>query len=182
VRSPHDATRCARAAAGTPIRGGHDDRGIAALELGIFLSLLMLLAFGALPLYALLRSYQRVSKASTATLRYATAVDSNAHRTGGVLTRKPSYDEVAAFAHDAANDPSLEVAVTVCQGGTCAAATGASPIPASAGDTVTVTIRQHVDMSVLGSVANAIASLSGAGKVFPDNDVTVTSTATAREE
>ena len=165
-----------------------DDRGIAALEMGIFLTVLFLLAFGALPLYSMLRASQRVSKASAGTLRYATSVASNGTRTaGGELSRRPTFDEIQAFARDSANETDLEVVVTVCKGGTCTDITAdhpdhASPIPAASGDNVTLTLRTTVDLSVLGRVANAAARLSGGDDVFPENEKAITSTATAREE
>ncbi len=167
---------------------GRGDRGVAALELAIFLSLLMFVAFGALPIYAMMRGYQRATKASTATLRYATAVSSNGTRTpGGTLSRRPSYDDIRTFARDAANDADLAVVVTVCRGATCTeidenSANHASPLPARAGDTVTLTVRTTVDLSVLGKVANGVSRISGNGPTFPENDVTMTSTASAREE
>jgi Flp pilus assembly protein TadG len=161
----------------------HDERGVAALELAILLSVLMLLAFGAAPLYRQMRAYQRVSKTTAATLRYATAVDPNGRRdAGGTITRRPSYDQIAQFARDSAGDTSLNVVVTVCKSGTCNAASGSSPIPATAGDTVTVRVSKTVDMSVLGRVGNATARISGNEPFYPENDVTVTSTASAREE
>ena len=78
--------------------------------------------------------------------------------------------------------------VRVCQGeSTCTdidatSPSHADPIPARAGDTVTLTVRTTVDLSVLGKVANAVSRISGNGPRFPENDVTMTSTAGAREE
>jgi hypothetical protein len=163
------------------------DGGIAALELALFATVFLLLAFGALPLYSMGRAYQRVGRSSAATLRYATAVSANGTRTGGVLSRRPSYDQIAAFARDTANDPALVVVVTVCKSGTCTdiqagSANAAAPIPAVAGDVVKLHLHTTVDMSVLGGVANAVASLTGGDHVFPDNDVTIAATADAREE
>ena len=161
-----------------------DDRGVAALELGILASLLLLLAFGALPLYAMLRASQQVSKASAGTLRYATSVAANGTRTsGGTLSRRPTYDEVVRFAREAAGDDALVVDVTVCKGATCTPVTdGAQPIPAVAGDTVHLTVSTTVDLSVLGRVANAAAGLAGGDDLYPENDKTVSATASAREE
>jgi Flp pilus assembly protein TadG len=160
-----------------------DDRGVAALELALVMSVLMLLAFGAAPLFTRMRAYQRVTKTSAATLRYATAVEPNGHRTSsGQITRRPSYNEIAAFARDSANDPSPAVVVTVCKGAACTAASGTGPIAAASGDVVTVKVSKTVDMSVLGRIANAAASIGGQEPFYPENDVTVTSTATAREE
>lgn len=160
-----------------------DDRGVAALEMGIFASVLLLLAFGALPLYAMLRASQRVSKASAGTLRYATSVTANGTRVNGTLTRRPTYDDVVRFAREAAGDDALAVEVTVCKGATCTAVSdGAAPIPAVAGDTVEVTLSSTVDLSVLGRIANATANLSGGDDPFPENDTTVSATASAREE
>lgn len=162
--------------------------GVAAVEFAIVSSLLLFLAFGALPLYAMLRGYQKVAKASAATLRYATAVSANGSKTpGGTLSRRPTYDEIETFARDAAGDPGLAVVVSVCRSGTCtdidaSSASHDQPIPARAGDTVTLTVRTTVDLSVLGRVANGVSRLSGNGPRFPENDVTMTSTASAREE
>lgn len=165
-----------------------DERGLAALEMGIFVTLLMLLAFGALPLYALMSAHQRVTKASAGTLRYATSVASNGTRTaGGTLSRRPTFDDIQSFARDAAGESDLEVVVTVCKGATCTDVTAdspnhADPIPAASGDTVRLTLRTSVDLSVLGRVANVATRLSGGEPVFPEGEKTVSSTATAREE
>lgn len=165
-----------------------DDDGVAALELALLLSLLMLVAFGALPIYSMARAYQRTSKASAATLRFASAVASNGTRNAsGELTRRPSFDEIQQFARDAADDDDLTVVVTVCKGTSCTdidatSADTASPIPAVSGDTVKLKIQTTVDLQVIGRVANVASRLTGNGDAFPENDVTVTSTASAREE
>lgn len=167
----------------------HGDDGVAALEMGILLTLLMLLAFGTLPVYAMMRGYQRVSKSTTATLRYATAVSSNGTRPeGGTLSRRPSYNDILRFAKDAANDATLGVVVAVCKGAApcdeirAGDPDAAAPIPAVAGDEVRLTITETVDLSVLGRIANAASRLSGDGPRFVENNATITSTASAREE
>ena len=170
-----------------PVRG--DDRGIAALEVALFSTVLLLIGFGALPLYSMLRASQGVSKASAATLRYATGVASNGTRTaGGTLSRRPTYDQIESFAKEAAGDPDLDVTVTVCKtSGACTDVTAASPehaspIPAASGDTVRLTLRTTVDLSMLGRLANATSRITGRGTTFPENDTTLTATASAREE
>jgi hypothetical protein len=171
----------------TRVRRG-DDRGVAALEMGILTSVLLLLAFGALPLYSMLRASQSVSKSSAATLRYATSVASNARRNAdGSLSRRPTFDEIQRFARDAAGDSSLAVTVTVCKGAACTdiddtSPDRARPIPAAAGDEVTLRVSRTVDLSVIGRIANAAANVTGGDDVFPENDTTVASTASAREE
>lgn len=165
-----------------------DERGIAALEMAVFTLLLFLLAFGAIPLYSMLRASQRVSKASAGTLRYATSVSANGTRTeGGTLSRRPTFDQIETFARDAAGQSDLVVVVTVCKGETCTEITRdhpehAAPIPAASGDTVHLKLSSTVDLTALGRLANAAAQLSGGDPVFPENETTVTSTATAREE
>ena len=172
----------------TTLARRHDDSGLAALEFALLSSLLMLVAFGALPIYMMARSYQKVSKASAATLRYATAVAPNGTRnSAGELTRRPSYNEIAQFARDSVEDQSLAVVVTVCKGATCTdidatSPDAAAPLPATAGDTVTLKIATTVDLQVVSRVANAAARIGGQDPFFPKNDVTVTSTASAREE
>jgi Flp pilus assembly protein TadG len=170
-------------------RPRRDDRGVAALELGIFSTVLLLVTFAALPLYAMMRSSQKVSKASAATLRYATAVASNGRRTGETLSRRPTYDDIRTFARDSTGDADLDVVVTVCKGVTCTAidkdtaeADRQQPIPAAAGDLVKLTVRTTVDLSLLGRVANATSRITGNGLKYPENDMSIQSTASAREE
>ena len=154
----------------------------------MFTLLLFLLAFGAIPLYSMLRASQRVSKASAGTLRYATSVASNGTRTTeGTLSRRPTFDEIESFARDSAGEGDLVVVLTVCKGETCTEITKdspghAAPIPATSGDTVHLKLSTTVDLTALGRLANAAAALSGGDAVFPENETTVTSTATAREE
>jgi Flp pilus assembly protein TadG len=172
-------------------QGAEGDEGIAALEMGIISTLLLLLAFAALPLFAMMHGYQKVNSASADTLRYATSVDANPHvvRTNAdgtqVISRRPTRNDITRFAQAAANDSALVVTVTVYQGSgttTRTAAAGDDPIEALSGDTVTVTVAKDVDLSLLGAVANAAAGLVGQGDVAPHGIQTMSSTATAREE
>lgn len=168
-----------------------DDDGVAALEMALVTTVLMLLAFGALPLFAMMHGYQKVNGASADTLRYATSVDANPRvvRTNPdgtqVISRRPTRDDITRFAQGAANDPNLVVTVTVYVGTSSTARTAAAgidPIEAQSGDTVTVVVKKDIDLSLLGSVANAAGQLVGAGDFAPHDTVTMSSTASAREE
>ena len=173
----------------TPRRRGDD--GVAALEMALVSGLLMMLAFAGLPLFAMMHAYQKVNGASSDTLRYATSVDANAHvvRTNPdgtqVISRRPTRDDIVQFARTAANDSTLQVTVTVYQGTTSTPRSYTStsdPLEAQSGDTVTVVVKKDVDLSLLGSVANAASNLAGQGDVFAHDTRTLSSTASAREE
>ena len=161
------------------------DDGVAAVEFAIVSTLFMLLAFGAMPLYAMARGYQKVSGGSTSALRYATSVDANGSRTmnpDGITTtysRRPTALQVKAFVQDA--DPTL-TATTEILSGSPATWTPGDPRSQKSGDSVRVTVSTNVDLGVLGPIANAVGSLSGAGSIAPEGVLTMTSTATGREE
>jgi hypothetical protein len=159
--------------------------------MAIISSVVMLLAFGGLPLFAMMHGYQKVNGASADTLRYATSVNANPHivRTNAdgtqVISRRPTRNDITGFAQAAANDSTLDVSVTVYVGSSSSARAAAAdddPIEALSGDTVTVVVSKDVDLTLLGSVANAAANLVGQGDVFPHDVRTMTSTASGREE
>lgn len=157
--------------------------GIAAVEMAIVLSLLMLLAFGAVPLWQMGMRYQLVSQVSAEALRYASAVTANGTRPpGGVLSRRPTAAQVAAFAQAAAGSTTVTVTTLVCPGDVSSACVAADPSSAKSGDGITVVISATVDLSVAGSIANAVGHLVGSGDIAPGGVVTLTSTAHAREE
>lgn len=168
-----------------------DEQGVAAVEMAIISTVLMLLAFGALPLFAMEHAYQNTNSASADALRYATGVDANAHATTTssgtvVISRRPTANDVTRFAQAAANDSTLTVVVKVCPDGVmtaCAAPTDPSrPLTAASGDTVTVTVTKVVDLSLFGSLANAVGQLVGSGDIYPNGNQSISSTSTGREE
>lgn len=171
-------------------RAMDSDEGVAALEMALITTVLLLLAFGALPLFAMGRAYQNVNSSAADTLRYATSVDANAHTAntsaGPKITRRPTADDVTRFAQAAAGDPTLRVTVKVCPDANMSACTTPSdttlPLAAASGDTIVITVEKDVDLSLLGSVANAAANLVGQGDIAPDGVQTMTSTASGREE
>ncbi len=166
------------------MRRRRSDDGVAAVEFAIVSTLFMLLAFGAMPLYSMARGYQKVSGGSTSALRYATSVDANGSRTtnpDGTTTysRRPTALQVQAFVRDA--DPTLAVMTEILTG-TPATWTPGDPRSQKSGDSVRVTVSTPVDLGVLGPIANAVGSLVGAGSIAPEGVLTMTSTATGREE
>jgi hypothetical protein len=166
------------------------DDGVAAVEMALISTVLLLLAFAALPLYSLARSYQRTNNFSADVLRYATSVDANAHETSagsGVFTRRPTTTDITRFVQYSANNSTLVVTVQVCDPMTSGSSTTTNCQDLSArtpqsGDAVVVTVKQDVDLSLLGSLANGIGSLVGAGDIYPNGTVTISSTSTGREE
>ncbi len=176
------------------------DDGVAAVEMAIISTLLLVLGFSGLPLLSMLHGYQKVNGASADTLRYATSVDANPHLVRTVngidqFSRRPTRDDVTRFAQAAANDATLKVVVTVYVGssttvrpaptmlvGATSVTDSGAPLEAQSGDTVTVVVSKDIDLSVLGSVANAMSQLTGQGDVAPQGIETMTSTASGREE
>src|SRR5688572_15939500 len=79
------------------------DDGISTLELGLILPVLLLLLTFVMPVVKAGWEYMVVSRASAHGIRYATRVETNARLSGtGVLTRRPTIDEVEAFVREAA--------------------------------------------------------------------------------
>jgi Flp pilus assembly protein TadG len=168
-----------------PRRRGED--GVAAVEFALISTVLLLLAFAAVPLFEMARAYQRTNSSAADALRYATSVDANAHKTdAGVFTRRPTAKDVTKFAQAAGNNPNFTVTVKICPGGNMNACAVVSNVDAAStavsGDVVVVTVSQSVDLSLIGSVANAIGSLVGSGNIAPHGAITITSTSTGREE
>ena len=160
------------------------DDGVAAVEMALVFTLFMLLAFGALPLYSMMRGQQKVTKAASSAARYAASVDANGTRPagGGAISRRPTAAEVQTFARNAVSDTGLTVVTQICPGDVDALCAPGNPSSAKSGDGVRVTVSTPVDLSVLGSIANAVGSLVGSGSIAPQGVVTMSSTATGREE
>ncbi len=166
------------------MRLARSDDGVAAVEFAIVSTLFMLLAFGAMPLYSMARGYQKVAGGSASGLRYATSVDANGTRTTNpdgtsTYSRRPTAIQVKAFVQDA--DPTLTATTEILSGSPATWAPG-DPRSQKSGDEVRVTVSTNVDLGVLGPIANAVGSLSGAGSIAPEGVLTMTSTATGREE
>lgn len=173
--------------------------GVAAVEMALVTTLLLLLGFGALPLYSLARAYQETNKASGAAVRYAASVDANGARSQKVdddgqpvvdlsgnpvlesYSRRPTGNQVRSFARQTVGDRAMGVTTEVCAPD-LTGCTVKDPRNARSGDGVRVTVSKVVDLGPGGSLANALGSLVGAGDFVPDGNVTISSTATGREE
>lgn len=166
------------------MRRARGSEGVAAVEMAIVLSLLMLLGFGTAPLFKMGGAYHTVSRVSAETLRFATAVTAHGTRAtpGAVLRRRPTAAEVAAFAQQAAGSTPVTVLTLVCPDDVLSACVAGDPSSAGAGDGITVTVSTDVDLSALGAVANAVARVGGGGDIAPQGVRTMTSTAHGREE
>ena len=166
------------------MRRARGTEGVAAIEMAIVLTLMMVLAFGAVPLWKMGGAYHTVSRVSGETLRYATAVTAHGTRATptATLRRRPTAAEVAAFAQQAAGDTVVTVVTLVCPNDVAAACAAGDPSSAGAGDGITVTVSTVVDLNAVGRLANAVASVGGGGQIAPQGVVTMTSTAHGREE
>jgi Flp pilus assembly protein TadG len=164
----------------------HED-GMAALELGLLLPILLLLLAFVVPVVQAGWEYMVVSRAASHGVRYATRVDTNPRMSpAGYLTRRPTAGEVEAFVRDAASPLQLS-SVEV------------SPEPTSTlpDEVVTVRTKYIVSFGPLAVLANSIrqvfcwtpapvpnrARTCGAeGGTFLPDSKEITVTARGREE
>jgi Flp pilus assembly protein TadG len=141
-----------------------DDRGAAAVELGVLLGLMVLVAAVMYPIGQAFYEKMRIGRASGDAIRFATAApNSPAYGSTG---RRPTVDEIKAEAIRAY---------------TAAGGSGVTPADVQVtgtrrpGDTVTVRITKTVDLGPLGSVLSAV-------HVTNSRVITVTVDASGREE
>jgi hypothetical protein len=148
------------------------EEGIATLELGLLLPILLFLLAVAIPVVQAGWEYMVLSRASAHGIRYATRADTNARvSSSGFLTRRPTTAEVEGFVRDAAQPLELE-SVTV------------SPEPAGSlpGDLITIRSSYRVSFGPLAGLANGVKSaFFGGGTVLPESKE-ITVTARGREE
>ena len=142
------------------------DRGAAALEMALLVTMLALLVTLTAPLAVLFQQKIALERVAGAVARYATQVTANIRY--GVAGRRPSYSEVVA---EASADWSLvraaptPITVTLSK----------DPATAKAGDQIDVTASTTVDLGPFGSVLK-LAGLAG------NSTVTVTVKAVGRQE
>lgn len=140
------------------------DEGTAAVEFGILLSVMLVIAVFLFPFGQLIVEKIRMGRAAGDALRFATsAPNTPAYGSSG---RRPSVDDITAEA----------IRAYQSQGGSGIDASDVDVTPSSLpGGTVTVVIHKSVDLGFAGQVLNAI-------HVTNSQSITVTVDATGREE
>jgi len=145
------------------------EEGTAAMELGIILPLLLVLAALVAPLVKFGYEYMEVQRAASHGVRYATRADVNARPDG--LGRRPRVADVRQFVSDSSGGKVAATAVSVVP----------DPSRAVPGEVITVSIDHQLSYGALADIANGIKSaFFGGGAFLPPQTVTVS--ARGREE
>jgi hypothetical protein len=140
------------------------DRGAAALEMALVLTLLCTILTLTAPLAKVFQQKIALERVAGAAARFATAVA--AHPRYGVLGREPTTTEVVNKATaDWAVDWPTPITVILSK----------SPTLARAGDQIEVTVSTTVDLGLLGSILSFANVTNG-------TSVTVTAKAVGRQE
>lgn len=142
------------------------ERGAAALELALFLPLLMAFAAGAYIGARLMIVHADLNQVTAATARYATRAALDPTRPQSYAFR-PTEADVWAYAEEIAGFPIDEVTVEP------------DPAKTAPGKEVTVTVQTHVDLGPFNAVFGPLINDSSCSTA---NAVCLTSTATMREE
>lgn len=148
-----------------------DDAGTATLEFGLLLPVFMLLLVVAAPVIKAGWEYTVLDRAVAHGVRYASRVDVNARTYSGGLTRRPTSAEIEAFVRESAA-PLSPSSVWVSP----------EPISALPGEAVTVSATYEISFAGVAATANALdEALFGGDGILPES-MTVTVSATGREE
>ena len=139
------------------------DHGAAAIELALLLPVLFAVLALTFPLGQAFIEKMRVGRAAGTAERFASATPNSPAY--GASARRPSTDDVVAAANDAYTGDGGSLS-----GFSVQVSPGSRP-----GDVVTVHTEKKVDLGPLGSFLEAI-------KVIPSHTITVSATATGREE
>lgn len=162
-----------------------DERGIAAVELALVMVLLLLVGLVTLPLFQVMIAQTDAGRGASEGLRFATKAQANPCRASDPgcvfepdpacrdLRRRPSSAGVRAYVRDTLDYP--EVAVTVHDPDD--PTTLLEPCAAVPGNRFAVTVTSEHDLGALAGAANAASSLVGQPPIFPDETVTVSTTA-----
>lgn len=164
--------------------------GVAAVEFAIVTSVLMVVAFVALPVFHLMLVNVDTGRAAGEGLRFATKAQANpcdAADSACVfepdpscsdLRRRPSSADVQAYIRQSLDDPSVTVTVHDPADPTLVH----EPCEALPGTHTAVTVSRDQDLGAFAAVANAGSSLVGDEPMFVDNTVMVSATAVGYQE
>jgi hypothetical protein len=150
--------------------------GAAALEFGLVLPILLIVAAMTFPLLKAGYEYIALSRAVSHGVRYASRADENARYApdGVTLTRRPTASEVDAYVRDAVG-PELSDNVT-------AVTVTPEPFGALPGEPIDITATYQVSYGVLADIANAVHGVFFGGGAYLPETSEVTVSARGREE
>ena len=145
------------------------ERGAAAIELALFLPMLVLLVAFSVGAVRMVSDQNHLNQVTESAARFATRssvdpLDPEPYST----VRTPAA--VAAYVEELSDLPVLEVVVTP------------DPMTVYPGADVTVSITVHHDGGPLADAANAVAGLIGQDPVFPEGGRPMSSAVTMRKE
>lgn len=145
------------------------EEGSAAVEFGIVLPLLLVLAAMVAPLIMFGYEYMEVQRAASHGVRYASRAETNALPGGG--GRRPAPVEVRQFVSDSSGGKVAPASVTVAP----------DPTTALPGEVITVSIDHAFSYGAIADIANGVKqAFFGGGAFLPPQTVTVS--ARGREE
>lgn len=162
-----------------------EDRGIAAVELGMVMALLLLVGLVTLPIFQVMLAQTDAGRGASEGLRFATKAQANPCRASDPscvfepdpacrdLRRRPSSAGVRTYVRETLGDPAVEVVVHEPGDPT----TTREPCTATPGSRLAVTVSSEHDLGALAGAANAASSLVGRSPMFPEKTVTVSTTA-----
>lgn len=145
------------------------DTGAAAVELALFLPLLVLLMAASVGAVRMVADQNHLNQVTETAARYATRSSVDPLHPEPYSTRRTAA-QVEAYVEDLSDLPVLEVLVTP------------DPTLAFPGTDVTVSVTVQHDAGPLADAANAVAGLLGQGPVFPEGGKQMQSAVTMRKE
>ncbi|MDQ4148855.1 MAG: pilus assembly protein [Actinomycetota bacterium] len=149
------------------------EEGAAALEFGLVLPILVLLAALTFPLLKAGYEYIVLSRAVSHGIRYASRADENPRPGPAGLTRRPTQQEVADFIRRSAPQ------ISICE--TCIAVTP-DPSGALPGERIQIEASYQVSYGVLDDIANSVNRVLFRGGAYLPESQPVTVSAWGREE
>lgn len=146
-----------------------NERGAAAVELALFLPVLILLVGLGVGAVRMVGDHNHLNQVTESAARFATRSSVDPMNPVPYSTRR-TPEAVAAYVEELSRLPVLEVVVTP------------DPTIAYPGTDVTVSVTVHHDAGPLADLANAVADLIGQDHTFPEGGVQMRSAVTMRKE